>query len=85
MTVANEGSYCAMVRHHLDLTQAQLADLLQVHITTVSRWERGVLVMDHTQLVVLRALYSGKLTIADITAKIPAKLPCNVWNRGEHA
>lgn len=84
MNSQEQADFCTLARHHLNLTQAQLADLLQVHVMTISRWERNVLLMDHAQLVVLRALYDGRLTIEEVKGcegaiiKLLPKLRCNV-------
>lgn len=37
------GPEIARIRSELGFTQAQLAQLLGVHVLTVSKWERGVL------------------------------------------
>lgn len=57
---------CFAVRKHLGITQARMAALLQVHPMTVSRWERGVLAMDYCQVIVLKGLLEGSLTIEEV-------------------
>jgi len=48
------------IREALDLTQAQFADLLGLHQSTVSRFERGELPVDKRTLLAAQALLLGK-------------------------
>ena len=49
------------LRHEMDLSQAQLGDLLRITDQTVARWEKGEVEMPGPADLVLRALYLGNV------------------------
>lgn len=59
------------LRVRLNLSQAQLGELLGVHVMTVSKWERGVLEPNEHQKRILRALSDA--AAAGLRSSPPAK------------
>jgi DNA-binding transcriptional regulator YiaG len=64
------------LRHEMDLSQAQLGDLLRVKDQTVARWEKGEVDIPGPADLVLRALYigdvSGKVDVRKLAEQIRA-------------
>ena len=64
------------LRHEMDLSQAQLGDLLRVTDQTVARWEKGEVHIPGPADLVLRALYigdvSGKVDVRKLAEQIRA-------------
>jgi DNA-binding transcriptional regulator YiaG len=50
------------LRHEMDLTQAQLGDLLRVSDQTVARWEKGEVPIPGPAEMLLRVLYLGHVS-----------------------
>ncbi len=48
------------LRKSLGISQAKLALLLGIHVTTVSKWERGVLEPTSYQLTILQTIARGR-------------------------
>ena len=48
------------IRKGLDLSQAELAQALSLHQSTISRWERGELEPSYSELVGMRRLVEDK-------------------------
>lgn len=55
------GKEIRFLRQQMDLTQAQLADLLRVEDQTVARWEKGRVRIPGPADLLLRTLYLGHL------------------------
>ena len=51
------GRFIAEQRKRLGLTQAQLAEVLDVSNKTISRWERGINLPDYDQVLVACRLF----------------------------
>ena len=64
------------LRHEMDLSQAQLGDLLRVTDQTVARWEKGEVDIPGPADLVLRALYigavSGKVDVRKLAEQLRA-------------
>lgn len=50
---AMSGAELAATRHNLGLSQSQLAELLDVPVNTLARWERGEVVIRHSRILAL--------------------------------
>ncbi len=51
------GRFIAEQRKRMGLTQAQLAETLDVSNKTISRWERGINLPDYDQVLALSSLF----------------------------
>jgi DNA-binding transcriptional regulator YiaG len=64
------------LRHGMDLSQAQLGDLLRVTDQTVARWEKGEVDIPGPADLILRALYlgvvSGKVDVRKLAEQLRA-------------
>lgn len=49
----NTGKYVKYVRNNIDFTQAEFSLLFDVHVMTVSKWERGVVAPSPYQMAML--------------------------------
>lgn len=56
------GKEIRFLRHQMDLTQAQLGDVLRVTDQTVARWEKGEVPIPGPEDLLLRAVYLGHLS-----------------------
>lgn len=63
-----------LTRVELQLTQAQLAAVLGVHVLTVSKWERGALAPTPRQLHLLRLFRVAPRKAAGVVGRVAAAL-----------
>lgn len=59
-----DGKEIRFLRHQMDLTQAQLGDILRVTDQTVARWEKGEVPIGGPEDLLLRILYLGHISKA---------------------
>ncbi|NEN87947.1 MAG: helix-turn-helix domain-containing protein [Okeania sp. SIO3H1] len=57
---------CKKVREQLGLSQAAFSKLMGLHSMTVSRWERGIIEIPRSSLVLIRLLRAEIITPFDI-------------------
>lgn len=65
----------ASIRASLELTQAQLSQLLGIHEFTVSKWERGVLIPSPYFGALLRAAEAAARRMPTVGRVVAAALP----------
>src|SRR5579863_5934100 len=55
------GKEILFLRHQMDVTQAELGDVLRVSDQTIARWEKGETAIGGPEDLLLRAIYVGHL------------------------
>lgn len=64
-----DGKEIRFLRHQMDLTQAELGDILRVTDQTVARWEKGEVLIPGPEDLLLRAVFLGHtLKAVDVRA-----------------